>query len=81
MFLLADGSLFALDNLDPFSGASVMSRGIVGELDGVATVASPMYKQRFSLATGSCIDDETVSLRTHDIHVTEGVVSVRLVTA
>ena len=45
-----DGALFALSNLDPFSGASVMSRGIVGSSGVIRKVASPMYKQSFDLA-------------------------------
>ena len=31
LFRLDDGSLRAVGNIDPFSGAAVMSRGIVGE--------------------------------------------------
>ena len=31
LFRLDDGSLCALGNVDPFSGASVLSRGIVGD--------------------------------------------------
>ena len=53
-----DGELHAIDNVDPCSGASVLSRGLVGDVDGVATVASPMYKQRFDLRTGRCLDAE-----------------------
>ena len=41
----------------PFSDANVMSRGIVGSPGRPAdTVASPMYKQVFDLATGACLD-------------------------
>jgi nitrite reductase (NADH) small subunit len=31
LFRLGDGSLHAVGNIDPFSGAAVMSRGIVGD--------------------------------------------------
>lgn len=55
--------IFALDNLDPFSNAAVLSRGIVGDLKGRLVVASPMYKQHFCLRTGLCIEDEAVSVR------------------
>ena len=50
-------TLYAIDNVDPFSGASVLSRGLVGDADGAPTVASPIYKQRFDLRTGRCLDD------------------------
>lgn len=60
---LTDDGIFALDNLDPFSQAAVLARGIVGELKGRAVVASPMYKQHFCLRTGACIEDDTVSVQ------------------
>lgn len=56
LFLLDDGSVFAVQNLDPFSGAFVMSRGITGSRGSEPTVASPIYKQVFSLVTGECLD-------------------------
>ncbi|WP_042460129.1 nitrite reductase small subunit NirD [Streptacidiphilus jiangxiensis] len=53
------GALYAVDNRDPFSGAYVLSRGIVGSRDGVPTVASPMYKHVFDLRDGRCLDERT----------------------
>jgi nitrite reductase (NADH) small subunit len=79
LFVLDDGSLHALDNVDPFSGASVMSRGLTGDSAGEPTVASPMYKQRFSLHTGQCLDDPRVAIQVHDVRVRDGIVEVRLV--
>jgi nitrite reductase (NADH) small subunit len=64
VFVLDDGSVLAVDDVDPFSGASVLSRGLVGDVDGQPTVASPVYKQRFDLRTGRCLDDAAVSIRT-----------------
>jgi len=55
LFLLSDGALYAVQNLDPFSGASVMSRGITGSKGDIPTIASPIYKQVFSLVTGECL--------------------------
>ena len=55
LFLLADGTVHAVSNLDPYSGAHVMSRGIVGTRDQSPTVASPMHKQVFDLRTGLCV--------------------------
>lgn len=78
IFRLADGSLHAIDNIDPISGASVLSRGIVGDADGSPTVASPMYKERFDLRTGSCLDSPTVSVAVHEARITEGVIEVRV---
>ncbi|GAA5176099.1 nitrite reductase small subunit NirD [Modicisalibacter zincidurans] len=55
--------LFAVDNRDPFSGANVIARGIVGDLKGEPVVASPLYKQHFRLADGVCLEDAAVRLR------------------
>ena len=54
--------VFAVGNLDPFSRANVLSRGIVGDVNGELVVASPVYKQHFSLLTGRCIEDGSVSV-------------------
>lgn len=56
IFLLGDGRLFAIQNLDPFSGAHVISRGITGSRADEPTIASPLYKHVFSLVTGQCLD-------------------------
>jgi len=77
IFLVGGGEVFAVDNLDPFSGAHVMSRGIVGDRAGVPKVASPMYKQSFDLRTGRCLDDGTVALATYPVRVVDGRVQVR----
>lgn len=58
LFLLHDGRVHAVSNLDPYSGAHVISRGIVGTREDVPTVASPMYKQVFDLRTGACLDTQ-----------------------
>lgn len=53
----ADGEqLFAIENRDPKSGANVIGRGIVGSLKGELVIASPLYKQHFRLADGSCLE-------------------------
>ncbi|WP_355661774.1 nitrite reductase small subunit NirD [Halomonas salifodinae] len=57
-------ALYALDNHDPFSGANVIARGIVGDLQGAPVVASPLYKQHFRLSDGQCLEDDAVRLRT-----------------
>lgn len=56
VFLLADGRVFAVDNVCPYSGAAVISRGITGSRGEVATIASPVHKQVFSLEDGRCLD-------------------------
>jgi nitrite reductase (NADH) small subunit len=69
--------LYALSNFDPFSRANVISRGIVGDRAGEPKVASPVFKQAFSLKTGLCLDDPSVRLATYEVSVKSGLVRVR----
>lgn len=54
--------IYALSNKDPFSQANVMCRGIIGDIQGERVIASPIYKQHFSLATGRCLEDKDQKL-------------------
>ena len=70
------GEVLAIGNVDPFSGASVLSRGIVGSRGDVPVVSSPMYKQAFDLRTGQCLDDPSVVVPAYDVSVVDGQVLV-----
>lgn len=76
IFRTYSGEVFAISNIDPFSGASVLSRGIVGSRGDLPVVSSPMYKQPFDLTTGRCVDDDSVSVTTYDVSVVDGRVLV-----
>lgn len=76
VFRTHDGGLYGLSNIDPFSGAAVLSRGIVGDRGGVATVASPMHKQVFALATGICLDKDDVRVPVYTVRERDGVVEI-----
>lgn len=76
IFRTYSGEVFAVSNVDPFSGASVLSRGIVGSRGDVPVVSSPMYKQAFDLTTGRCLDDDSVSVTAYDVSVVDGQVLV-----
>lgn len=52
----ASPALYAIDNFCPACQANVLSRGIVGDLGGELVVASPLYKEHFRLATGTCVE-------------------------
>jgi nitrite reductase (NADH) small subunit len=77
VFRTYEGTVHALSNLDPKSGASVMARGIVGSRGEVPTVASPLYKHVFDLRTGRCLDDESLALPRFESRIRDGVVQVR----
>ena len=75
LFLLHSGRVHAVSNRDPYSGAHVISRGIVGTREDVPTVASPMFKQVFDLRTGVCIDTQgrdAAALRVWTVTVVDG---------
>jgi nitrite reductase (NADH) small subunit len=80
LFVTHGGRVHAVQNLDPYSGAHVISRGIVGTRGDVPTVASPMYKQVFDLRTGTCLETngkEAKSLRVWPAAVVDGIVYIR----
>ena len=54
--------VFAIGNQDPFSGANILARGLIGDIKGEPMVASPLYKQHFSLNTGSCFEDSNIQV-------------------
>jgi nitrite reductase (NADH) small subunit len=69
VFRVAPDDLYALSNFDPFSKAFVLSRGIVGDRNGVPKVASPVFKQNFDLRTGQCLDDPAVSVKSYPVRL------------
>jgi nitrite reductase (NADH) small subunit len=73
-----DDAVHAVGNQDPFTGAFVLSRGIVGSRGDRATLASPLHKQAFDLRTGVCLDDEAVSVPVYRTRVSDGVVEISL---
>ncbi|XKH02458.1 nitrite reductase small subunit NirD [Marinobacter nauticus] len=60
-------ALFAISHHDPISGANVLARGITGDLEGEPVVASPLYKQHFSLRTGQCLEDGGVQVASYPV--------------
>lgn len=76
LFRLPRGSVYAIGNHDPFSGANVLSRGIVGDLKGELVVASPIYKQHFSLVSGRCLEKPEVVVPVFQVRTLRGMVEV-----
>ncbi|MEU9235338.1 nitrite reductase small subunit NirD [Streptomyces sp. IBSNAI002] len=67
VFVDRAGRPYAIGNQDPFTGAHVLSRGLLGSAAGRPFVASPLLKQRFDLESGRCLDDEEVAVRTYPV--------------
>ncbi|OWW18936.1 nitrite reductase small subunit NirD [Noviherbaspirillum denitrificans] len=71
VFHVKDGTdrLFAIDNFDPNSQASVLSRGLVGNLGERIVVASPIYKHHFDLKNGQCLESPENSVNAYPVRV------------
>lgn len=78
VFRVGDTQFYAIDNVDPKSGASVLSRGLVGNLGDHIVVASPLYKNHFDLADGVCLEAPEHSVRAHTVRIEDGRVQVAL---
>ena len=76
VFRTGSDQFFAIDNVDPKSGASVLSRGLVGNLGDRVVVASPLYKNHFDLQTGECLEQPEHSVRTHPVQAHQGRIRV-----
>ncbi|MGB4673125.1 MAG: nitrite reductase small subunit NirD [Azovibrio sp.] len=78
IFRLGSDDYHALDNIDPRSGASVLSRGLVGNLGTRIVVASPLYKNHFDLNTGECLETPTHSVRVYPVKIEDDKVLVAI---
>ncbi len=80
LFWLPDTAqgIHALDNYDPIGRAQVLSRGIVGDIDGRPVVASPLYKQHFRLEDGQCVEDPQLRVPVYPARIEDGLVLVSL---
>lgn len=77
-YMPKENAVFAVSNYDPFGKANVISRGLIGDLNGLPMVASPLYKQHFNLQTGECLDDESVCIEAYTIRIENGRVEVNI---
>lgn len=68
--------VYAVSNYDPIARANVLSRGIFGDKAGEPVVASPMYKQHFSLLTGQCLEDPGFSIQVFAVRLRGGLVLI-----
>ncbi|MFT6896161.1 MAG: nitrite reductase (NADH) small subunit [Paraglaciecola sp.] len=61
--------LFAISNWDPIGLANVLYRGILCSVADKTVVASPLYKQRFCLLSGQCIDDASQKVQVYPVRL------------
>ncbi len=77
-YMPKDNAVYAINNFDPFGKANVLSRGLIGDLNGVPMVSSPLYKQHFDLRTGDCLEDDSMSIEAYHAKIQDGRVVVAL---
>jgi len=69
---------FACQNLCPHKLQMILSRGMIGDKNGIPKVACPFHKKTFSLETGENLDGEEYLVKIYPVKVEEGVVYVGL---
>ncbi len=77
-YLTKPQAVYAVANFDPIGKANVLSRGMVGDLGGEPMLASPLYKQHYSLKTGQCFEVADVKLATYPVRIEAGRVSLKM---
>lgn len=73
--------VFALSNWDPFGEANVLYRGLLASIDegdGAQkyVLVSPLYKQRYCLKSGECIDEQSQKLKVFPSRIVDGTVQL-----
>ncbi|WNC72840.1 nitrite reductase small subunit NirD [Thalassotalea psychrophila] len=76
IFLIDNDKAFTISNWDPAGNANVLYRGLIGDEEGEIFVASPLYKERFVLSDGRCLDDESLSVTSYATRIEQGQVQV-----
>jgi nitrite reductase (NADH) small subunit len=78
LFRTVSGEVFAVAQEDPATGANVMARGITGSRGDRPTVASPLHKEVYDLATGECLGSPELRLATFGTRIVGGFIEVEL---
>ena len=70
---------YAVENQCPHKQQMVISRGIIGDSQGVPKVACPLHKHTFSLEDGNCLSAENLpNLKTFPVKQENEVVYIKL---
>lgn len=74
-----DEQVAAVSNWDPIGKANVLYRGLIGSVEDKTVLASPLYKQRYCLVSGECLDDENARLTVYQTRIFQQQVQLQLV--
>lgn len=72
----SEEKIFAVSNFDPIGKANVIYRGIIGSVADTPVIASPLYKQQFSLIDGRCLQQANTFLKTYPVRLSNGQVHI-----
>jgi nitrite reductase (NADH) large subunit len=63
------GEWYACQNTCPHKREAVLSRGILGDQQGVPKIACPLHKKTFSLESGACLSGESYGVEVFPVRV------------
>jgi nitrite reductase (NADH) small subunit len=63
---------YACQNLCPHKMEMVLSRGMIGDSQGIPKVACPIHKKTFSMEDGSNLNGEDYSIATYPVKIEAG---------
>ena len=72
------GQWFACQNLCPHKREMVLSRGLLGDVEGRPKIVCPMHKKSFSLETGEGLSDPDYRISTFPVEIREGRIYIEL---
>ena len=81
IFKVKDGEqeqLFAISNWDPIGEANVLYRGLLCSVGETIVVASPLYKQRYCLSSGTCLDSDEVKVQVYPVRLENQTVQLQV---
>ncbi len=78
IFQTSDDQASVISNWDPAGHANVLYRGLIGDDNGEIYVASPLYKERYSLQTGKCLDNDDLAVTSYQTRIENNQVQILL---
>lgn len=69
--------VYAIAHRDPRTGVEVLAHGLLCEHGGEWVVASPLYKEKFRLQDGCCVDNPDQRLKTWPVRISGDQVQIQ----
>ncbi|MEL6974636.1 MAG: nitrite reductase small subunit NirD [Bacteroidota bacterium] len=67
---------YACQNLSPEKQEMVLSRGMIGDQNGIPKVACPLHKKTFSLITGENLNGDLPAIATYPVKIEDNFVYI-----